>query len=102
MSAKDNGKGKGGGLGDIAAEVFGNIKNAVPSATRFGVGVVLRTLASKKECIDRIAQTMAEDEDQSWNGMPGQERRNWRLRAKAALIGLDRYLAGAAKEEMDE
>lgn len=80
------------GLG-LLGEIGASLKSAFPDIARLGAGLAFRTLASKPECVEMMAEAMCSDEEIEWKTLDGKEKRLWKLRARAALIGLDRYVA---------
>lgn len=85
---------------DLLAGLIAGLKGQGPGFARFGVGLALRGLAGNKECLDAMASAMAEDEDEDWSKLDGKARRLWRLRARASLVGLDRWIAEATTHKL--
>ena len=68
---------------------------------RLLAGGTLRLIAGSEDNLNEIAEVMLQDEMEDVSlrlaSLPPAERKVWRARAKAALIGLDKVVARASK-----
>jgi hypothetical protein len=79
--------------GDFLSSLLGGL----PNLTRLGGGLALRHLATQDACIETVARAMCDEEEVEYDSLTGKDKRDWKYRARAALVGLDRYLAGVTK-----
>lgn len=82
---------------DFLGRAFEAFKEAAPQAGRFTVGVLLRRLASDKECLTMMSKAMAEDANSDWDKLDKRDQRELRYQARAALAGLHQYLVTTEK-----
>lgn len=65
-------------------------------AAGFALSHALKDLALREECLDRVGRSIYEREeeravDRPWASLPVVQRRIWRERAQAAILGLLAY-----------
>jgi hypothetical protein len=73
-----------------------NLTTLTSKAAGLAVSQALKDLALREECLDRVGRHMYEKEeelaiDRPWVTLPVVQKRIWRERAQAAIIGLLAY-----------